>query len=311
MNDQKKTELRVGLTVIMGIIVLLWVIGWSKNLSFGGAENKVTVEFQNVSGLEVGDDVTMNGVRKGFVDAITVKEGAVLVELQLDNDVRIPVGSRFFVSMMDLMGGKKIEIKTTAGKDFIDLTKLQKGEFQFDVPEVMGFVGDVGKDIPAILGKIDTALNAINSYLGDNDMKRDLKSGMKDLAGLAKEAREMLRLQRDQIDYLIKSGILLTKNADSLTSTASAFVKNNQDSVTAAISSLNSLLNRSDKLIVKLDGLVDETLSGKNNLGKILYDDSTYAEMQKTLKDARDLLDLIKKQLKNEGINVRARIELF
>lgn len=311
MNEQRKTELRVGITVVLGIILVVWVIGWAKNISISGTENRLKVRFQNVSGLEVGDNVTINGVRKGFVESISVEGAAVLVELELESGVRIPKGSKFYVTMLDLMGGKKVDIKTSESEGFIELSEVQTGEFQYDIPEVMSFVGSVSGNIPLILSRIDTALVAINSYLKDDMIKNDLKRGMNNMAELAVELRELLAGQRDQIDVLVKNGIRLTQNADSLTMSASSFLKENQDSVTASIASLNKLLKQSDKLILKLDGIIDETTGGKNNLGKLLYDETTYNDLRTTLKDAKDLLDLVKKQIKNEGLNVRARIELF
>lgn len=311
MNEQRKTELRVGITVVLGIILVVWVIGWAKNISISGTENRLKVRFQNVSGLEVGDNVTINGVRKGFVESISVDGAAVLVELELESGVRIPKGSKFYVTMLDLMGGKKVEIKTSGSEGFIELSEVQTGEFQYDIPEVMSFVGSVSGNIPLILSRIDTALGAINSYLKDDMIKNDLKRGMNNMAELAVELRELLAGQRDQLDILVKNGIRLTQNADSLTMSASSFLKENQDSVTASIASLNKLLKQSDKLILKLDGIIDETTGGKNNLGKLLYDETTYNDLRTTLKDAKDLLDLVKKQIKNEGLNVRARIELF
>ena len=311
MNQQHKTELKVGLTVILGLLVLIWVIGWAKNLSVVDKDKKVKVLFGNVSGLEIGDNVTVNGVRKGFVETIVVQDSSVIVGLSLDNDVELPEGSKFYVTMLDLMGGKKVEIKPGSRKTPLNLTLLQKGEFQFDVPEVMNLVGNMSGDIPKIMTKIDTSLSAINTYLKDDDIKRDIKTGLKNFVALAVEFRAVLQEQRGQIDVLVKNGIRLSKNADSLTMTATGFIKENKDSIASSIKNLNNLLLQSDKLVSKLNAIIDETTSQKNNLGKLLYDEKSYDDLKITLKEAKELLQLVKKQLKNEGLNVKAKIDLF
>lgn len=311
MNQQHKMELKVGLTVIIGLLVLIWVIGWAKNLSVVDKDKKVKVLFGNVSGLEIGDNVTVNGVRKGFVETIVVQDSSVIVGLSLDNDVQLPEGSKFYVTMLDLMGGKKVEIKPGSKKIPLNLALLQKGEFQFDVPEVMNLVGNMSGDIPKIMTKIDTSLSAINAYLKDDDIKRDIKTGLKNFVALAVEFRSVLQEQRGQIDVLVKNGIRLAQNADSLTMTASGFIKENKDSIASSIKNLNNLLAQSDKLVSKLNSIIDETTSQKNNLGKLLYDEKSYDDLRATLKDAKELLQLVKKQLKNEGLNVKARIDLF
>lgn len=311
MNAQRKTEIKVGITAIVGIVLLVWIIGWAKNVSFIEKNNNYKIEFDNVSGLEIGDNVTINGVRKGSVESITVTGSTVLVEIAIEKDVLIPEDSKFYVTMLDLMGGKKVEIRPGKSSKLINPEIIQKGEFQFDVAEVMSFVGRAGEGIPAMMSKIDTALTAINSYLQDEEIKGDVKSGLKNLVALASDFRSLIREQRGQIDHLITNSIKLTENADSLTSNASVFIKENQDSIATSIKNLNKLLVQSDALIKKFDGIIDETTSQKNNLGKLLYDEATFDDLKVSLKEAKELLILVKKQLKNEGINVKAKIDLF
>lgn len=311
MNALRKTEIKVGLTAMLGVLLLVWIISWAKNISFIEKNTKYKIEFDNVSGLEIGDNVTINGVRKGYVEKITVTGSTVLVEVSLEKEVKIPEDSKFYVTMLDLMGGKKIEIRPGKAFRVINPDEIQHGEFQYDVAEVMSFVGRAGEGIPAMMSKIDTALTAINSYLQDEEIKGDVKSGLKNLVALASDFRSLLREQRGQIDHLITNSIKLTANADSLTTTASGFIKENQDSIATSIKNLNKLLVQSDALIKKFDGILDETTSQKNNLGKLLYDETTFGELKSTLKEAKELLLLVKKQLKNEGINVNAKIDLF
>lgn len=311
MNAQRKTEIKVGITAIVGIVLLVWIIGWAKNISFIDKNVNYKIEFKNVSGLEIGDNVTINGVRKGSVENITVTGSTVLVEVAIPKDVLIPEDSKFYITMLDLMGGKKVEIRPGKSDNNINPEAIQKGDFQFDIAEVMSFVGTAGEGIPAMMSKIDTALTAINSYLKDEEIKGDVKSGLKNLIGLASDFRSLIKEQRGHIDQLIKNSLKLTENADSLTTTASAFIKENQDSIATSISNLNRLLVQSDALIKKFDGILDETTLQKNNLGKLMYDETSFDDLKITLKEAKELLILVKKQLKNEGLNVKAKIDLF
>ena len=70
MKDQRKTEIKVGITVLLGLIIFLWVLGWAKNWTVNSQRKEIIVEFSSVAGLEVGDPVTINGVRKGYDTAI-------------------------------------------------------------------------------------------------------------------------------------------------------------------------------------------------------------------------------------------------
>jgi phospholipid/cholesterol/gamma-HCH transport system substrate-binding protein len=74
MKKQKKAELKVGITVIVGIIILLWVLGWAKNFSFNSDEKFLSISFDNVAGLSVGDFVSVQGIKTGYVEKIYTKK---------------------------------------------------------------------------------------------------------------------------------------------------------------------------------------------------------------------------------------------
>ena len=44
MKEQRKTEIKVGLTVIFGILIFLWIFGWAKNLSIRSSENFLKIK---------------------------------------------------------------------------------------------------------------------------------------------------------------------------------------------------------------------------------------------------------------------------
>jgi len=96
MKDQRKTDIRVGLTVIVSLLLFIWIIGWAKNFSLNSNRTSVTIKFQNVAGLEIGDNVTINGVRKGFVDDVILKNDFVIVSVSLEPDVDLRSNAVFF-----------------------------------------------------------------------------------------------------------------------------------------------------------------------------------------------------------------------
>src|ERR1035437_3099352 len=101
MKDQRKTEIRVGVTVVIGILIFFWILGWAKNFSFSSDHRPVLVKFDNVTGLEIGDNVVVNGLRKGFVDDMQIKQDYVIVNISLSRDVDLREDAKFSISMLD------------------------------------------------------------------------------------------------------------------------------------------------------------------------------------------------------------------
>ncbi|MBI2418201.1 MAG: hypothetical protein HYV28_09940 [Ignavibacteriales bacterium] len=61
----------------------------------------------------------------------------------------------------------------------------------------------------------------------------------------------------------------------------------------------------------KLDSFLVETKDQKNNLGKALYDDTLLKETKALVTSIQETLKILNNQLKNDGVNVRAKIDLF
>ena len=64
----------------------------------------------------------------------------------------------------------------------------------------------------------------------------------------------------------------------------------------------------SDSLVTKLNFIADETLSGDNNIGKLLYDDSLFISLSKTIEQTKELTKVILDQIKEDGVKVDASI---
>ncbi|MCK9426732.1 MAG: MlaD family protein [Ignavibacteriaceae bacterium] len=297
MKDQRKTDIKVGFTVIAAILLLIWILGWAKNFSLNSNRTKVTVKFQNVAGLEVGDNVTVNGVRKGFVDDIMMKNEFVMVKVSLDPDTDLRNNAVFSVMMLDLMGGKKVEILPGNAEEKLDINQVQTGSFSADVPSVMVMIGKLENELPQMLKQVNVSLVSLNEYLGDKNLQRDVKTAASNLVAISDQLKNVINENRNQIK-------LLTSNSVQLTTEAKDFFAKNKESLHTTIVDVSALVKKTDSFISKLDALVVETKDQKNSAGKLLYDDKLFSDLKETLQTVKELIKILTEQLKNEGVNV-------
>ncbi|MCL4280048.1 MAG: ABC transporter substrate-binding protein, partial [Ignavibacteriaceae bacterium] len=75
-----------------------------------------------------------------------------------------------------------------------------------------------------------------------------------------------------------------------------------------SLENLNAVLIKSDSLLTSLNYLTNETTSGKNNLGKILYNDSLYYNLTQSMEMLKKMSNLILEQLQTDGLKVDAYI---
>ncbi|MBE2280289.1 MAG: MCE family protein [Ignavibacteriaceae bacterium] len=304
MKDNSKTNIKVGLTVIAGIILLALIISWAKNYSIHSSNQLLTVRFENVAGLEIGDPVTVNGVRKGFVEGISVKNNLVFVRISIEKDIVLKEDAKFFVMMLDLMGGKRVEVSQGISDVTIDYSIEQRGEFLSDIPSVMAVVGSMMGELPALLTDIKSAVAGINSFITDDELNKDIKQTLKNSNNLTSQLNEMISTQKGMIEELIS-------NANNLTQNANQLIDANSEGVTKLLNQLNEVTQKTSEILTKADDLFNETKKMENNAGKLLYDDKFLTDLKETLKNVQDLTNTLNTQLEKEGIKVNAKINLF
>jgi phospholipid/cholesterol/gamma-HCH transport system substrate-binding protein len=304
MKDEKKTEIKVGITVLIALLALIWIIGWAKNSSLASARETLTVRFGSVSGLSVGDQVTVNGVKKGYVDAITVEQSTVLVRLSIDPDVKLKDDAAFNVEMLDLMGGKKVEITPGESAANLDLNKIAQGDFAADIPYVMKTVGHMTKELPRMLKSLDSTMSMVNKMLTDEMASQNLKTSLTELKNITIKVNDLLDKNSAQITTLVaNSNKLVTDTKDVLNS--------NKADISATIKQASELTQNANKIITKLDSFMGETRDQKNNLGKLLYNDSLLVQIKELTGSLQQTVNVLNTQLTGKGVNVRAKIDLF
>jgi phospholipid/cholesterol/gamma-HCH transport system substrate-binding protein len=304
MRDERKTEIKVGIMSLAGILVFLWILGWAKGFSFRSTENEILIRFPEVAGLEIGDYVTVNGVRKGNVKGISAEREEVLVRIDLSNDIELREDAVFAVMMLDLMGGKKIEIKPGRSDRVMDYSAVQQGEFYADIPSVMSLFGSVQDDLLASIKDMRVTLTSFNKYLTDEELSSDVKYSMRNLNSALSKLNILIDRNRADIETI-------SRNTAELTETTNRFLNENESRMSESLRSLQSVLDGTDSLLIVINNIARETVDQKNNLGRILYDDEFFRRIETTLNQLNELTRIMNEQLKANGLKVDADINLF
>ncbi|PKL87472.1 MAG: ABC transporter substrate-binding protein [Ignavibacteriae bacterium HGW-Ignavibacteriae-2] len=301
MNKEKKTEVKVGLMVILGIVLFLWILGWSKNFSLSEKYQYLNVEFNSVAGLSEGDVVSINGVKKGYVDEIKLTRNTAVAKLRIEKDITLYEDASFSVMMLDLMGGKKVEIHPGNSEKIIDVNILHKGQFLGDIASAMAALSGVQTDIIVLIKEVkDAVTNLNNSFLSENFVT-EIRKNLKDLNSLVNTANSVIKNNESGISNLIN-------NSNKLVSKGNDLLDKNETDITSSISSLKELLNKSKLLVTNINQFAEEVRAQKNNVGKIIYDEQFLKDIKETLLQTNQLIKILLEQIQKDGINVDANI---
>ena len=301
MKNQRKTEIKVGVTFLLTIIIFLWILGWAKNWTINSNRKEISVEFSSVAGLEVNDPVTVNGVRKGYVEDIKINGSKVITLINLPSDIIIKEDAKFSVMMLDLMGGKKVEVNPGSSINELDYKKLQQGNFEGDIASAMSMLGSVQNDLVDVIKEVKISITTLNKTITDEKFTNDLKTSVANLSMLTDNLNRLVINNKDELNKLLKSGNELTKNVNS-------FLETNRDTLTLTINSVHDVMKTSKELLTKLNDFMDKTNTNKNNFGKLLNDSGLVDDLKTTIQQAKELIKILIEQLKSKGVEVNAHI---
>ena len=301
MKNERKAEIKVGITTVISLMIFIWIMGWSKNFIRTSSDVDINIVFDNVSGLEIDDDVTIRGLRKGFVKDIILDRNIIIVKISIDQTADLRKDAIFMLSTVDLMGGKKIEIIPGLAREKLDLNLLHRGEFLADFSTMMETIGSAKNDLLTIVDDVKVSLKSVNSFLTDEEVKTDLKSSLKNLNELSYKLNAMLGENRENISTIVE-------NTAEISEDAKIFIDENKKDLNVSVSKLKSLLIKSDSLVNQFNYITTQTIEGDNNFGKVLYNDSLFVKITETFNLLNHISKIILYQLQQDGLKVDANI---
>jgi len=300
MSERKFSEIKVGIFVFIAAFLVLATLFWAKGFIVSKDQIDLKAYFKNVSGLNIGDPVTVNGVRKGKVQKFDLEGDSVLVELSLERTVKIKKDYKIEIAMLELMAGKQVLINPGVSKEEIDYKQPLIGESASDITQLMKNMNDITGDVKSLLKKfdktaenLDVTLKNVNEIVGDKDVHYNLKNTLSNLNVASKHLNLLLVENRSSFkDLTGKVG----KSIDNV----NGILDENAPQVKNTFKDIQILTNRVDSLITGINTIVNDIQTQKGSVGKFMYDDKFYDNLNKSLIE----IEKLAKKIRQEGIKI-------
>lgn len=172
-EKSKALELKVGIFVFCGLIILAWFVLWIGDFKLIKQGYHISTSFGFANGIKVGAPVRLAGVEKGEVKEIVLLHdesgtSKVIVKAWLSGDSVVPKDSRVWVNTLGLLGEKYLEI--IPGKDYKNLLMegdSLKGEDPTSVQEVTELLKDAATQAEAVMESMRKSLDSVTIILDD------------------------------------------------------------------------------------------------------------------------------------------------
>ena len=310
MTDRKK-EVRVGIVALLSLIVLIAGITIGKGLIVGVSQNTLLFTFPSSGGIEIGAPIFINGVKRGSVISTENINGGVAIAGSIDDISDLHPDAQAKISMLEITGGKKIDITPGISSGNLDISKPIAGTISADATELISLVGDLGADASVIVKRLDSVLAQANSLLSDGIVVKQLRNTIKNADELMITLNALMGDNKENMRNLIKDLGALAKDAKSA-------VNNNEPKLRSILIKLDSLAGSGQRLMAKTDtalaGVTDLTVETKDMMkdiktngsfiNKLLYDKTTSKSIDTTLQRVNDLL----LKIHEHGLNANIRL---
>ena len=157
---------------LVASIVLTWTVVTTLERGVGASTSKFSALFTNVSGLRVGDDVRMAGIRVGRVEHIDLDGVLARVDFSVQSDQAIYGNTKASVTYQNLIGQRYLGLSLDRAGNHVRLAPgaripVERTEPSFDVSALLnGFEPLFGTLDPRAVDNITDAL--IKALQGDN-----------------------------------------------------------------------------------------------------------------------------------------------
>ncbi len=309
MNNNKAIELKVGIVSFLGLCLLVGALLLGRG-AITNNQAQIVMTFPSSGGIEPSAPVTVAGVKRGTVVSVDNINGAVRIVAALNrmDDIKADAVAR--IVMLEITGGKKIEIMPGISPTPYASSMTIRGETAVDVSELVAMVGDVAQSAKSTIMRLDTITAVLTNVMGDPQFSSSIKSTVQNLSEIASTGNELLKANRSTLQRTIA-------NLDAITADVRVLARKNGpvDSLVASLSTLtgnaNTFIRSLDTTRKNADGTLEQAQALLNDIrrtkgfaNRIIYDDMLAARLDSALTDIHFLVKFINAN----GINVNVRL---
>lgn len=111
MRRRKGSELATGSLVLVATVVAVWGYFWLTAQPVRHRGYALVVQLTDAGGLERGDRVRLAGVQVGTVRRVGLRRGAVVADITVDPDLRLPRDSHASLEASGAFGGRYLALE--------------------------------------------------------------------------------------------------------------------------------------------------------------------------------------------------------
>jgi phospholipid/cholesterol/gamma-HCH transport system substrate-binding protein len=320
---KKSSEMWVGIFVVIGIIILVFMTLKIEKFRIGKeAGYLLNIYFDSAAGLDKNASVRVAGVRVGNVEKVLLDQGKAKVTFYLPNHITIYKDAKAYLKSEGYLGEKYVEITPgTLGNQKVEPNGvIEQGAPPADVEQFLSSMSAVGEDLKGVIKPLGDVLKSIEPKKVEQIVQNvDKFSGQ--LTSLAKDSRDTMNKAKGAFSRIEDIGEKVKKGEGTLGKliTDETIYRDAKEAVEKVKETAETLKNVSDKIergegtlgklvqdeslykeaketIHSMKGITEKVEKGEGSLGKLINDDTLVKETEKTMKKVQKAAEGVQEQ---------------
>ena len=295
MKNTNSQKIRLGLFVIIGTLLFvlgIYLIGQKQNLF--KKNFMISAEFQNVNGLQKGNNVRYSGINIGTVKAIEmVNDSIVKVNMSIEEKIvkHIKKNAVATIGSDGLVGNMIINIlprdgmaETIENGDMIkSFSKVAPDDLLSNLSVTIKNTEILTEDLLRITNAINKGQGTLATVLNDTVMAHDLKQAVKNIKVMSQGASNTLH----ELNHLVKS--IKTDDTSVLGLLLNDTISGNRLKMT--LSNLETSSVKMEHAMEKVNTIIESIDTSDGAFNYIIKDTSLVNSLKSTLKNINEGTD--------------------
>jgi phospholipid/cholesterol/gamma-HCH transport system substrate-binding protein len=300
-------EFKVGLLVVLGLLLLFLGVNFLKGASLFGEDRVFYTQFTNSQGLQVANEVQLNGLKIGQVKSVglhPLDPNTILVSYTIDNkELQIPEGSTIELISSDILGTKALQLNLPElekrGLGFYDRGDTLIGFIQPSLEDQINEqILPLKMKTEQLISSVESIIVSVNAFWDTSaaytidESLYEVRDAIRTFADLADNLSLLITKETDMVDKILKDVSNVTNNLASKSVQISHTIDNiSAISDTLKDANLRMVIDETKTTLTELNGVLAKVNNGEGSLGLLLHSDSLHNELVETNQSIQNLLD--------------------
>jgi phospholipid/cholesterol/gamma-HCH transport system substrate-binding protein len=285
--EYKTLEIRVGFTIFIAVLIFTVGLMWFEGFKVGRKTYEIQAVFPMVGGIDRGDAVDVNGVEKGEVREVALREMDAIITMALETSVVIPADSKIFLQTRGIMGERAVSIVLGSSGERLAEGAVMQGIYDPGISEALAAVGTATENLQRLVDEVER----LGGILTDGER---LATIMDNLAVVSGRLREGLDENLSSINRGMNAFGNSAARVDSTLARNSAKIDSILARLDSASGELPELLAGISEVTRSLGEIARRLETDDNTLGALVQDRELLDKLEKAITGLDELVADIK-----------------